>query len=122
MSRDLLQRSVFSIFYLMLTITGTQAQTETQTFDSAGSAENAGWIFNEEGQNSDRECQDGAVCETNLGWKDSNSVGGAAAGEGGGLVHRSGGLPVGFYADTTIGELTLDIADLGEWKGVANRY
>jgi hypothetical protein len=63
-------------------------------------------MANEEGQNPDRECD---LCETDLGWKGSNAAGGATTGEGGGLLHRSGGLPIGFYGDTTIGELTLDM-------------
>ena len=79
---------------------------ETQTFDSEVSASSAGWVANEEGQNPDRECD---LCETDLGWRASDFAGGAAAGEGGGLLHRSGGLPIGFYGDTTIGELTLDM-------------
>jgi hypothetical protein len=77
---------------------------ETQTFDSEASAASAGWLANDEGQNPQRDCTD---CVTDLGWKNSNHAG-AKAGEGGGLLHRSGSLPVGFYADTTIGELTLE--------------
>ena len=91
---------------------------ETQTFDSEASAASSGWIANEEGQNPDRDC-DG--CETDLGWKNSNFAGGVAAGEGGGLTHRSGGLPIGFYADTTIGELTLDMLDL-KYNAVSRTY
>ena len=85
-------------------IVSSVAQEETQTFDSEPSAAAAGWLANEEGQNPERDCD---LCETDLGWKSSNNAG-AAAGEGGGLLHRSGTLPIGFYADTTIGELTLE--------------
>ncbi len=109
-----------SIGTLFLAVVGAalNAQEETQTFDSAESAEAAGWIFNEEAQNPERDC-DG--CETDLGWKDSNEAGGDAAGEGGGLLHRSFGLPIGFYADTTIGELTLDMPFSAKGKvGLAN--
>lgn len=118
MRRNLHFGSVFSIVYFLFSCAGLHAQTETQTFDSEGSAESAGWIFNEEGQSTERykegetegnRCREDAPCETNLGWKDSNFAGGADAGEGGGLVHRSGGLPIGFYADTSIGALTLDM-------------
>lgn len=84
------------------------AQTETQSFPSAATAQTAGWIANPEATNPDRQCND-APCATDLGWKDSKFAGGAAAGEGGGLLHRSGGLPVGFYADTTVGTLNLDM-------------
>jgi hypothetical protein len=84
------------------------AQTETQSFPSAATAQTAGWIANPEATNPDRQCND-APCATDLGWKNSNFAGGAAAGEGGGLLHRSGGLPVGFYADTTVGTLSLDM-------------
>jgi hypothetical protein len=97
-----------SILGIMLWSSTAQAQTETQTFDSAASAAAAGWLTNDEGMNPDRGCVD-ADCATDLGWKDSNLAGGAAAGEGGGLLHRSGDLPIGFYADTTIGELNLDM-------------
>ncbi len=85
----------------------TNAQTESQSFASAASAQTAGWITNPEGANPERGCQDGP-CATDLGWKNSRFAGGAAAGEGGGLLHRAGGLPVGFYADTTIGSLDLE--------------
>jgi len=85
------------------------AQTEAQSFASASSAQAAGWLTNPEGANPERGCQDGP-CATDLGWKNSKFAGGAAAGEAGGLLHRSGGLPVGFYADTTIGSLNLDMA------------
>ena len=106
------------VFYFLFSCVCLNAQTETQTFDSEGSALAAGWFFNEEGQSTERfkegetegnRCREDAPCETNLGWKDSHFAGGADPGEGGGLVHRSGGLPIGFYADTTIGELTLDM-------------
>ena len=93
---------------VLLQINVTVAQTETQTFESAASAETAGWLTNDEGRNEDRGCQDD-ICATDLGWKDSNLAGGAAGGEGGGLLHRSGDLPIGFYADTTIGILNLEI-------------
>lgn len=39
-----------------------------------------------------------------------------AAGEGGRLLHRSFGLPIGFYADTTIGELTLEMPFMAAGK------
>lgn len=105
--------SLFGISFLLAAYSNLQAQTETQTFTSAESAEAAGWIFNEEGQNPERDCDD---CETDLGWKDSNFAGGGTAGEGGGLLHRSFSLPIGFYADTTIGELNLDAAFMASGK------
>ena len=73
---------------------------ETQTFDSEASAAAAGWVANDEAQNPDRNIA--------LGWQDGNQAGGAAAGEGGGLTHRTGQLPIGFYADTSIGDLSFD--------------
>lgn len=81
------------------------AADETQTFDSAESAEADGWVFNDEAQNSARDCEG---CETDLGWRPSNNAGGTE-GEGGGLLHRSFSLPIGFYADVSIGELTLEM-------------
>ena len=118
MSCSTIRKAACSLFMALLAFTHVQAQTETQTFASAESAEAAGWIFNSEGQSTERymegeieenRCREDAPCETDLGWKPSNFAGGADDGEGGGLVHRSGGLPVGFYADTTIGELSLDM-------------
>ena len=118
MSRHVLLQSAVSIPLMLAVSTQLYAQTETQTFDSEDSAAATGWTFNEEGQSTERylegetednRCRVDAPCETNLGWKESNFAGGDSAGEGGGLVHRSGKLPVGFYADTTIGELTLDM-------------
>jgi hypothetical protein len=111
--RAMFRSSYFGVsmgtLFLLIACGPLSAQEETQTFDSEESAATDGWMFNEEGQNPERICRDGELCETNLGWKDSDIAGGADAGEGGGLVHRSGTLPVGFYADTTIGELTLDM-------------
>ena len=107
--RKLLSACV-AIFCCALTSVDAWGQIETQTFDSSNSAEAAGWVVNEEGQNDERLCQNDVLCETDLGWKPSNYAGGAGAGEGGGLVHRSGGLPIGFYADLSIGELNLDMA------------
>ena len=89
------------------------AQVETQSFASEETAQTAGWIFNDEGQNPAREC-DG--CETDLSWKPTNFAGGAEAGEGGGLAHRSGGIPVGFYGDLSIGQLSLDDALMASGK------
>ena len=114
----LFRLSTSSFLCLLISCPLVLAQSESQTFDSAASSEAAGWTFNDEGQSTERfdenevqdnRCSEDAPCETNLGWKSSNFAGGVDAGEGGGLVHRSGGLPVGFYADTTIGELNLDM-------------
>ena len=89
MPRNLALPAVLSIALLPLFSAFIQAQTETQTFDSAASAEAAGWIFNEEGQSSERfdedeieenRCNEDAPCETDLGWKNSNNAGGANAG------------------------------------------
>ena len=89
-------------------IHGVVAQTEFQSFDSEASASADGWLANDEAQNPDR--------EIDLGYWSTNHAGGAAAGEGGGLLHRSFGLPIGFYADTTIGELTLDVPFMASGK------
>ena len=93
MSKSLNFRSTIGVFFVVTACTAVHAQEETQTFDSAESAEAAGWVFNDEAQNAERECPD-VDCETDLGWKNSNEAGGAAAGEAGGLLHRSGGLPI----------------------------
>lgn len=112
-----------SISCLLATVflSGSSAhgQTEAQAFVDEQSAQTAGWSFNDEGQNPARECTD---CATDLGWKPTNIAGGAAAGEGGGSLHRSGTLPVGFYGDIAIGELTLDMRISATGKvGLVNR-
>lgn len=96
-----------------------QAQTETQRFDSEARTSAAGWMANDEGRRSRRGCR---FCETDLGWKDTNLAGGAGAGEAGGVLHRSGGLPIGFYGDTTIGELTLDMPIAARGRVVLVNY
>ena len=90
---------------LLFLVRPASAQTETQTFDSELSAADAGWVANDEAQNPERDCAD---CLTDLGWKNTGFAGGSA-GEAGGLLHRSGGLPVGYYGDLSIGALSLDM-------------
>ena len=101
-----------AIFIVLVTLAAmcpaAMAQTETQTFDNEAGAAAAGWLANEVAQD--------PVRNIDLGYKASNIAGGAAAGEGGGLLHRSFGLPIGFYADTTIGELTLDMPFMAAGK------
>ena len=82
------------------------AQTETQSFASEQAAADAGWFANDEANNLERGCDD---CVTAIGWKDTDFAGGDA-GEGGGTLHRSGNLPVGFYGDLSIGSLSLNTA------------
>ena len=110
----MLQRKLFTAIVALCCVAlakvNVLGQTETQSFDSSATAEAAGWIFNDEAQNDERICQNDELCETDLGWMSSNNAGGEDAGEGGGLVHRSGGQPIGFYGDLSIGELNLDMA------------
>ncbi len=91
--------ALVSMFFVGVTPRTGQAD-ESQSFDSEATAAAAGWVANEEAQKPDR--------NIDLGWQNSNLAGVAAAGEGGGLLHRSGTLPIAFYADPTIGEFTLD--------------
>ena len=68
--------------------------TRTQSFDSQAAAEAAGWAGS------------GNTVEGNsYGWSDSDSAGGAR-GEAGGVFARAGVND--YYADTSIGTLTLD--------------
>ena len=58
MLRNLYVGTLFGISILLVDCVCLHAQTETQDFASAASAEAAGWIFNEEAQNPDRDCDD----------------------------------------------------------------
>lgn len=87
------------VFSVVCVTAHAQQGMETQTFEGEASAAAAGWLANDEASSPDR--------NIDLGWKDSSNTTGVA-GEGGGTIHRSGMLPVGFYADTTIGDLTLN--------------
>jgi len=69
-------------------------ETETQSFDSDASAAAAGWV-----------AVNTTVEGNNYGWSDSANAGGAN-GEAGGTVARA--TTTDYYADTSIGVLTLD--------------
>jgi len=68
--------------------------TKTQDFESEAAAAAAGWVGS-----------DNTVEGNSYGWSDSDNAGGAA-GEAGGVFARAGVND--YYADTSIGTLTLD--------------
>lgn len=74
------------------------ARTETQSFDDEASATAAGW--------SGARNRDLAGPGTDFGFSASNLAGGAAAGKAGGTFPRLK-FPWAYYADTTIGSVTV---------------
>ena len=78
----------------LLMASAAHGETETQSFDSAESAAAAGWV-----------AVNTTVEGNDYGWSDSANAGGVV-GEAGGTVARA--TTIDYYADTSIGELTLD--------------
>ena len=98
--------SVIVVISLMAAPAG--AITETQTFDSAALAMAAGWTEVES-----------RTPPNDFGFSDTNNAEGAAAGEGGGSIPRTGANPHSYYADITVGgpqDLSMDLHATGKLK------